>query len=232
MQLEILPVPGRDRGIDGDPFGRIVAGADQPPVLAAPTVGHIVVAEEAGGVRVVQPPLHLVGGIRRVGHAGPEIVEEVAHQKETVVRLAFDDLVRSPEFVMNIGEDQPAHCGRGHWVIATYPRSLLSACLPWCQRRTHSRHTPRRQLRRRWSQASSHSILPNPWQNRGTQGRWPLRLYRLQQSWSIQLLRTRRQQISFPTPLCIEYFALELLPQPGDFHEPHPRPLRRSRPIT
>src|ERR1035437_6037921 len=32
-------------------------------------------------------------------------------------------------------------------------------------------------------------------------------------------------------PLCIEYFALELLPQPGDFHEPQPRPLRRSRPI-
>src|ERR1039458_1245663 len=31
--------------------------------------------------------------------------------------------------------------------------------------------------------------------------------------------------------LCIEYFALELLPQPGDFHEPHPRPLRRSRPL-
>src|ERR1035437_451037 len=30
---------------------------------------------------------------------------------------------------------------------------------------------------------------------------------------------------------CIEYFALELLPQPGDFHEPHPRPLRRSRPL-
>ena len=36
MLLELLPVPGRDRGIDGDPFGRIVAGAEKPPVLAAP----------------------------------------------------------------------------------------------------------------------------------------------------------------------------------------------------
>src|ERR1039457_1796185 len=69
------------------------------------------------------------------------------NQKETVVRLALDDLVRSPKFVMDIGEDQPAHCGRGHWVTATYPRSLLSACWPWCQRRTRSRHTPRRLLR-------------------------------------------------------------------------------------
>src|ERR1019366_1766068 len=54
MQLELLPVPGRDGGIDGDPFGRIVAGADELPVLAAPAVGHVVVAEEASGVRVVE----------------------------------------------------------------------------------------------------------------------------------------------------------------------------------
>src|ERR1035437_570665 len=48
-----------------------------------------------------------------------------------------------------------------HWVIATYPRSLLPACWLWCQRRTHSRHTPRRLLRCRWSRASSHSIQSN-----------------------------------------------------------------------
>src|ERR1035437_8106408 len=60
----------------------------------------------------IQPLLHLVGGIRRVGHAGLEIVEEVAHQEETVVRFAFDDLVRSPEFVVNVGKDQPAHSVR------------------------------------------------------------------------------------------------------------------------
>src|SRR5665811_461324 len=136
MQLELLPIPGRHGGIDGDPFGRIVAGAEELPVLAAPTVGHVVIAEEASGVRVVEPFLHLVGGVGCVGHAGPEIVEEVAHQEQTVVRLALDDLARPPKFVMDIGEDQPAHCGRGHWVIATYPRSLLSACWPWCQRRT------------------------------------------------------------------------------------------------
>src|ERR1035437_9294160 len=192
MELELLPVPGRDGGIDGDPFGRIVAGAEKPPVLAAPAVRHIVIAEEAGGVRVVQPLLHLVGGIGGIGHAGPEIVEEVAHQKETVVRLAPDDLSGSPEFVMNIGEDQPAHCGRGHRVIAMRLRSLLSACWPWCQRRTRSRHTPRRLLRCRWSRASSHSIRTNPYQNRDMQGRWLLRPTQLQRFWSIQLLRTRR----------------------------------------
>src|ERR1019366_7752096 len=127
------------------------------------------------GIRRIQPLLHLACGVGGVGHAGLEIVEEVAHQEETVVRLAFDDLVRSPEFVMNIGEDQPAHCGGGHWVIATHPRSLLPACWLWCQRRTRSRHTPRRLLRCRWSRASSHSIRSNPYQNRDMQGRWLLR---------------------------------------------------------
>src|ERR1035437_2590168 len=111
----------------------------------------------------MQPLLHLVGDIGGIGDAGPEIVEEVAHQEETVVRLAFDDLGRSPEFVMDIGEDQPAHCGRGHWVTAMHPRSLLPACWLWCQRRTRSRHTPRRLLRCRWSRASSRSILTNPY---------------------------------------------------------------------
>src|ERR1039457_1033088 len=192
MQLELLPVPGRYGGVDGDPLCGVVAGADQPPVLAAPTVGHVVVAKQAGGIWRVQPLLHLVGGVRRVGHAGPEVVEEVAHQEETVVRFALDDLVRSPEFVMNIGEDQPAHRGRGHWVTAMHPRSLLSACWPWYQHRTRSRHTPRRLLRCRWSRASSHSILTNPYQDRDMQGRWLLRPTQLQRFWSIQLLRTRR----------------------------------------
>src|ERR1035437_691657 len=53
-----------------------------------------------------------------------------------------------------------------HSDTATRLRSLLSACWPWCQRRTRSRHTPRRLLRCRWSRASSHSILTNPYQNR------------------------------------------------------------------
>src|ERR1035437_3466081 len=198
VYLEILRIPVRHGGVDGDPLCGVVAGADQPPVLAAPTVGHIVIAEEAGRVRVVQPPLHLVGGIRRVGDTGPEVVEEVAHQEETVVWLAFDDLSGSPEFVMNIGEDQPAHCGRGHSFIATRLRSLLPACWLWCQRRTRSRHTPRRLLRCRWSRASSHSILTNPYQDRDMQGRWLLRPTQLQRFWSIQLLRTRRPRISFP----------------------------------
>src|ERR1039457_1274192 len=169
-----------------------MAGADELRVLAAPAVGHVVVTEETGGGRLIQPLLHLVGGVGCVGHASPEVVEEVAHQKQPVVRLALDDLVRPPEFGVDIGEDQPAHCGRGHWVTATYPRSLLSACWPWCQRRTRSRHTPRRLLRCRWSRASSHSILTNPYQDRDMQGRWLLRPTQLQRFWSIQLLRTRR----------------------------------------
>ena len=79
------------------------------------------VAEQAGGGRIIERFLHLVGGVGCIGHAGSEIVEEVAHQEETVVRLAFDDLVRSPEFVVDIGQNQPAHCGRGHWVTAMHP---------------------------------------------------------------------------------------------------------------
>src|ERR1035441_10849942 len=73
------------------------------------------------------------------------------------------------------GRITPAHCGRVHCVTATRLRSLLSACWPWCQRRTRSRHTPRRLLRCRWSRASSHSILTNPYQDRDMQGRWLLR---------------------------------------------------------
>src|ERR1035438_6144359 len=140
----------------------------------------------------MQPQLHLAGGISGVGHAGLEIVEEVAHQEETVVWFVLDDLSGSPEFVVNVRDDQPAHSVRPCWVTATYPRSLLSACWPWCQRRTRSRHTPRRLLRCRWSRASSHSILTNPYQDRDMQGRWLLRPTQLQRFWSIQLLRTRR----------------------------------------
>jgi hypothetical protein len=51
----------------------------------------------------------LARGIGGIGHASPEVVEKVAQQEETVVRLAFDDLVRSPEFVVDIGQNQPAH---------------------------------------------------------------------------------------------------------------------------
>src|ERR1039457_919481 len=128
--------------IDGNPLRGIVAGAHQLPVLAAPAVRHIVVAEEAGSIWRVQPQLHLACGIGGISHTGLEVVEEVAQQEKTVVGLALDDLSGSPQLVMDVGQNQPAHRGRGHWVTAMHPRSLLSACWPWCQRRTHSRQTP------------------------------------------------------------------------------------------
>jgi hypothetical protein len=62
-----------------------------------------VVAEQTGGVRIIQPKLHLVGGVGGIGDTGAEVVEEIAQEEETVVRLALDDLSGSPEFVVNIG---------------------------------------------------------------------------------------------------------------------------------
>jgi len=65
--------------------------------------------QQAGGVRGIEPPLHLLCRVRRIGHAGLKIVKEITEQQKTVVRLALDDLVGSPDFIMDIRQNQPAH---------------------------------------------------------------------------------------------------------------------------
>ena len=79
MQPELLPIPSHQGAVNGDPLGRVVAGANETPILATPAVRHIVVSEKAGGIRRVQPPLDLPGGIGSIGNPSPEIIEKVAH---------------------------------------------------------------------------------------------------------------------------------------------------------
>src|SRR5215471_7193283 len=78
MQLEALPILTPKDAMDRRHLRRSVAGAQKARILPAPSIRHVVVAEKAGGVGIVQPLLHLRRSVGGVGHAGGKVVEEIA----------------------------------------------------------------------------------------------------------------------------------------------------------
>ena len=61
------------------------------------------ITQKARDVRTVEPLLHLPGGIGGIGHTRLEIVEEIAHQQQMIMRLSLDDSVSDPNPVMDAG---------------------------------------------------------------------------------------------------------------------------------
>ena len=56
------------------------------------------ITQKARDVRTVEPLLHLPGGIGGIGHTRLEIVEEIAHQQQMIMRLSLDDSVSDLNF--------------------------------------------------------------------------------------------------------------------------------------